>query len=54
MGNVDQCIRKGVPQWNRAIHTMVAMVSIRMGGMIVSWSIVDVADRDEASVLFLR
>ena len=33
---------------------MVAMISIYMGGMIVTWSVVDVTDQDEASVLFPR
>ena len=39
---------------NREIFTMVAII-ICMGGMIVPWSIVNVADHDEVSVLlFLR
>ena len=39
--------------WNQEILTMVAMVSTHMGDMIVPWSMVDFADRNEASVLFL-
>ena len=54
MGDVDQWTRKGFPQWNQGILIMVAMVSICMGNMIMTWSMVDVADRDEVSVLFLR
>ena len=40
--------------WNREILTMVAMVSIRMGGLILPWWMVDVTDLDEISVPFLR
>ena len=54
MGDVDQWIRKRFPQGNQEILTMVAIVSIRMGDMIIPWSMVYVTDRDEASVLFLH
>ena len=40
--------------WNLEILTMLAIVSTHMGGMIVPWLMVDVADLDESCVFFLR
>ena len=40
--------------WNQEILTMLAMVFIHMGAMIVPYLMVNIADHDDASVLFIH